>query len=553
MQKRIYGMVGASNLLEVSLMFAPKTIAALSGALFLFCANAEAIILFRTADPTANTTAPTGELAGSGWQFQGTFGEFLGTPIAPHFFITAKHLGGGGTTKFTYRGKDYPLGKFFDDPGSDLRIWEVAEAFPDFAPLYTKSDEVGRPFVVFGSGTQRGKDRVVSGQLRGWEWGFNDHVQRWGENQVASITSRGGETLSALFDQAGLTHEAHLSSGDSGGALFIKDGAVWKLAGINYDVDRFASGPTGGGPYDAAMFDQRGSYMRNGTLVSGDVPVPSGFYATRISSRVGWITSVISPRLANISARSNVGSAERVAISGFIVRGNAGQSKRLLVRALGPSLQVNGVPIARRISDPVLEVRDGSGAAISSNDNWRGPQAGEIESLGFAPPDEREAALVATLPVGNYTAILRSGDGSSGPGLIEIYDLDGGSGSRLLNLSARAFVGLSDEVLIGGLIVHSAAKRMVLRALGPSLAAQGVTNAMQNPAFELYNSAGAIVASNDNWQEANSGEIFATGLAPTDTREAAILFTPNLGTYTAVVRGAGNTNGVALLEAYLVD
>jgi hypothetical protein len=264
-------------------------ISLIAACLFLIATATDGVLLFRTGDPAANTTEPSGALSGSGWQYEGMFGAFLGTAIAPHFFVTAKHLG-TGPTEFSYQGVNYTIVHSFADPDSDLRIFEVAGTLPSYAPLYSRGDEVGKPFVIIGRGTQRGPDRIVNAKLRGWNWGPADSVQRWGENQVASIVAG---KLSALFDRSGLPNEAHLSAGDSGGGAFIKDGGVWKLAGINSDVDHFASGPDGGGPYEAALFDERGSYQSDGKLVSGDTPVPSGFYLARISSRVAWIKSTI--------------------------------------------------------------------------------------------------------------------------------------------------------------------------------------------------------------------------------------------------------------------
>lgn len=256
----------------------------------LSCAAvANGVILLRTGDPTANTTEPTGELAGSGWQYEGTFGANLGTAIAPHFFITAKHLG-TGPTQFSFHGVNYQIVHSFADPNADLRIFEVSGTFPLYAPLYTSSNEVGKHLVVIGRGTQRGTERVVNGQLRGWNWGPSDLVQRWGENQVASIVR---DQLYALFDRAGLPQEANVSGGDSGGGVFLNADGVWKLAGINTDVDHFASGPDRSGPFEAALFDERGSYRSDGKLVTGDAAVPSGFYAARISSKIAWITSVV--------------------------------------------------------------------------------------------------------------------------------------------------------------------------------------------------------------------------------------------------------------------
>lgn len=524
----------------------------------LWCGGvARAVLLFRTGDPTANTTAPAGQLAGSGWQYQGSFGAFLGTPIAPHYFITAKHLG-LVSPKLIYQGASYTIVKAFNDPNNDLAIFQVSETFPSYAPLYTKSDEVGKHLVVMGRGTQRGPDRIVNGQLRGWEWGASDLVQRWGENEVASIKLMGaGDVLYVLFDQAGFPDEAHLSAGDSGGGLFLNDGGVWKLAGINSDVDTFASGPDGGGPYTAALFDERGSYRSDGSFVSGNVAVPSGFYAARLSSRISWIDGVIGvadPGLANISTRVTVGTGDRVCIGGFIIQGDSSQTKRVIVRGLGPSLEVGGVPIPGRISDPVLELHAASGGIISFNDDWRISQATEIFNTGLAPSNDKEAALISILPAGNYTAVLRGANGSTGVGLIEVYDLDPAGNLELLNLSSRAFVGINDNVLIGGLINRSNSKRLLLRALGPELAAHGVSGGLQNPALELHDSNGVLLEANDDWVDApNSGEIAATGLAPTDNRESAILIAPGGGTYTAIVRGVGETTGIALLEAYLIN
>lgn len=523
-----------------------------------FAGTARGVLLFRTADPTANTTAPTGELAGSGWQFEGQYGEFLGTAIAPHFFITAKHLG-NVSDKFIYQGVNYTIVKSFDDPTNDLRIFQVAEKLSSYAPLYIKSDEVGKHLVVIGRGTRRGPDRIVNGQLCGWEWGEGDLVQRWGENEVSSIRQfgPGADMLYVLFDQAGFPQEAHISGGDSGGAVFLNDGGVWKLAGINSDVDRFSSGPSGGGPYNAALFDERGSYRADGSLVSGDAPVPSGFYAARISPSAAWINSIIGlpdPGLANISTRVTVGSGDRVCIGGFIIQGDPSQTKRVIIRGLGPSLEVAGIPVPGRIDDPVLELHGVTGATISSNDDWRTTQETEILTTGLAPSDDKEAALISTLPAGNYTAVLHGANGIAGVGLIEVYDLDPAGNARLLNLSARGFVGTDDAVLIGGVINGSVSKRLLLRALGPELAAYGVSGELQNPALELHDTNGVLVEENDNWIDApNSSEIAATGLAPADARESAILIATGTGTYTAIVRGVGDTTGVALFEAYLIN
>jgi hypothetical protein len=522
-----------------------------------FAVPGEGIILLRTGDPGANTAEPTGPLANSGWQYEGTFGSFLGTAIAPHYFVTARHLG-VVSDRFFYHGFNYAVLRSFEDSGSDLRIFEVAETFPIFAPLYPRGDEIGRHLVVIGRGTRRGPENVLNGATRGWDWGASDSVQRWGENVVTEIRqlSGFGEMLYAVFDQGGLPDEAHLSAGDSGGAVFLEDGGVWKLAAINTDVDGpFYSGPGANGLFFASLFDERGRYTADGTLIGGNAPVPSGFYSSRISSRLDWIYSIIDPGFANLSSRVSVGTGARISIAGFIIQGDTAQTKRVAIRGLGPSLQIGSVPVPNRLADPVLELHDATGAIVSTNDDWRGVQATEIQDRGLAPSNEKEAVIIASLAAGNYTVVLGGVGGSTGIGLIEVYDLDQRADSRLMNLSARAFVGTGADVLIGGLIGRSAAKRLLVRALGPELAAHGVTGQLTNPALELHDANGAVLAYNDSWKDApNSSEITRTGLAPTDDLEAAILISFPPGAYTAIVRGAGETGtGIALLEAYLVN
>jgi len=249
-----------------------------------------AVTLFSTDDPTANTTEPGGELAGSGWQWVGSFGPFCATAIGPHHFLCVKHVGVPSSV-IVLRGYAYNITQTFDDPGSELRILQVAETVADYAPLYSQTDEAGRGLVVIGRGTQRGNPIYQNGKLCGWEWGVGDQVQRWGENQVAEAE---GYTLHATFDQNAGPNEAHLSSGDSGGAVFINDAGTWKLAGINSSVDSVAT-DSAGSAFTAMLFDSRGFYDFDGAIITGRSPIPTGFSAVRISSQRPWISSVISP------------------------------------------------------------------------------------------------------------------------------------------------------------------------------------------------------------------------------------------------------------------
>jgi hypothetical protein len=280
-----------------------KTLGGAIALLLLAATSARSLILFDTADPAANTTAPGGALAGSGWQYQGQWGGWLGTPISPNFFVSAGHLG-QASDHFSFQASSYSLVQSFGLPGSDLLIWQVNETFPTFAPLYSKRDEAGQHLVVFGRGLRRGTEVILDGTLRGWDWGVGDSVQRWGENDVADVVPyQGRDFLYATFDQHvqpnDHPNESHLAQNDSGGAVFLNDNGVWKLDGINYAVDDLFTAPSADTIFDAAIFDARGFYAQDPNdpsmfvQISDPDPVPTGFYASRISSELAWICSVI--------------------------------------------------------------------------------------------------------------------------------------------------------------------------------------------------------------------------------------------------------------------
>ena len=216
-------------------------------------------------------------------------------------------------------------------------------------------------------------------------------------------------------------------------------------------------------------------------------------------------------------------------------------------------MNVNGQPVPGRLLDPVLELHDGTGTLVKSNDNWRSDQESAIQQSGLAPSDDRESAIIAILPRGNYTGIVKGANNTTGIGLVEIYDLESDAG-ELGNLSVRADVQTDDNVLIDGIIIGgSTPKRVLFRGLGPSINVNGtpVPGRLGDPALELHDGNGTVLMSNDNWKEApNAAEIAATGLAPSNDRESAILLPLTAGNYTAIVRGVNRTTGIALGEIY---
>lgn len=257
----------------------------------------------------------------------------------------------------------------------------------------------------------------------------------------------------------------------------------------------------------------------------------------------------------NLSARAQVRTGESVLIGGFIVGGTT--PKQVLLRAIGPSLATNGVGFPGRMMDPTLTLfRQGTSAPIGANDNWKDTQQTAIQNTGLQPGNDFDSAILITLDPGNYTTVLSGKNGTSGIALVELYDLSNtADGGDLTNISARGVVEPGDNVLIGGFIVQQVGPppnqlKVVVRAIGPSLAKYGVTNPVQDPTLALFDANGMMLASNDNWQDNDPLNIQDTGLAPSDPRESAIVSTLQVGNYTAIVRGKTQASGTALVEVY---
>ena len=259
---------------------------------------AHAVIVFR--DGGRNVSPPTGSLAQSGWQYQGLWNGFTGTVIGPHQFVTATHVGGQVGALFIIGGKKYPATGWTNIPNSDLTIWWVEGTFASVAPLYEKQNEVNKQILLFGRGTSRGPALRVDSETRGWRWGATDHKLSWGKNKAAGIADFGaasagpgdegssdnwlgsidnqnkpmGEMLVWGFVKNKDLDTGMVSGGDSGGGVFIKDGATWKLAGIIHGTDagfrRTRAKGAGDAPFRAALFEARGLFRSgDGSLIGG--------------------------------------------------------------------------------------------------------------------------------------------------------------------------------------------------------------------------------------------------------------------------------------------
>jgi hypothetical protein len=256
-------------------------------------------------------------------------------------------------------------------------------------------------------------------------------------------------------------------------------------------------------------------------------------------------------RVQNLSTRGTVMTGDNVLINGFIISGP--DPKTVVVRALGPSLSDYGVPDV--LADPMLTVYDSSGAVIASNDDWQTDiGATFMRQNGLAPGNPSEsAALLTNLTPGNYTVVVTGSHSTQGISLAEVYDIpQPGVDSKLTNVSGRSSVGTGDNVMISGFIIGDLdSATVIVRALGPSLASYGVSDPLSDPVLEIYDSKGALIATNDNWQDnVNSILIRRNGLAPPNPAESALVLHLPAGRYTALVRGANGATGNALAEVY---
>ena len=254
--------------------------------------------------------------------------------------------------------------------------------------------------------------------------------------------------------------------------------------------------------------------------------------------------------LANISTRGLVQTGDQVMIGGFVIGGTA--PKQVLIRAIGPSLA--SFNVVGPMQDPMLSLHNTS-SEIASNDDWQSASnSGQIPA-NLRPQDMRESAILISLQPGQYTAIVSGKGGTIGVALVEVYDLDPNSGSKLANISTRGFVGTGDNVMIGGFFggASSGTGQVLIRAIGPSLSGSGVPNPVNDPVLALFDANGQKIITNDNWEDNQQAAIMATGLAPTNTLESAILANLSSGAYTAIVSDKNGGTGVALVEVFPVQ
>ena len=380
------------------------------------------------------------------------------------------------------------------------------------------------------------------------------------------LTLQGGSTLQLGLDGT----RDHTTLRRSGGTWVFAPNQAFSILDINVQLGTYENVITGlaGDPGGTAtwtittpsfagkfVYDGAGNIDLTLTEIPGKplaTPTPSGTpgvtpQPTPSPTGPPSTTPTATPTvLGNIATRLRVGTGENVLIAGFIVTGD--QPKRLMLRAIAPSLQLDG-----KLQDPVLELYDNIGELIRANDNWQAaPNKQEIIDSTIAPRHELESAILVTLPASNsaYTAVVRGANGATGVGVVEGYDLDQSVNSKLANISTRGLVQTGENVMIGGFFVLNGTQKVIVRALGPSLPVDGH---LANTTLDLISSNGDLIAFNDDWRDTQQEQIEATAVPPSNQFESAIVATLPAGFYTAVVRGASNNSGVALVEVYALD
>ena len=261
----------------------------------------------------------------------------------------------------------------------------------------------------------------------------------------------------------------------------------------------------------------------------------------------------------NVSTRLPVGAGDDALIEGFIVQGPVGSTKKILIRAIGPSLLPFGITDA--LTNPTLEIHDSTTAIVAMNNDWKSTQLGglissdqfaEINGSGAAPSDDLESAIIANLTPGSYTAVVRGAGNTTGTGVVDACDLSSASPARLVNVATRGVIQPGDKLMIAGFIVQNGPAKAVVRAIGPSLSGFGINNALPDTTLQLRDQNGAIVRENDDWMSDQQAELEATGLQPSNNLEAALIQTIPPGQYTAQVRGKPETTGIGVVEIYFL-
>ena len=310
----------------------------------------------------------------------------------------------------------------------------------------------------------------------------------------------------------------------------------------------------------AARSTVSASLSADSAALSATVTTATGA-STTFSGFAANSAALAQQRIVNLSTRTTAGIGDQVAIVGFVITGL--ESKPVLLRAVGPALRTLGVTTA--LAAPRLDLRSGTGALLASNTAWGSAgNAAEISNAaarsGAFPlaAGSADSVILTTLAPGTYSAVISAADARAGVGLVEIYDLSGGSlAQKLANLSTRAPVGSGEATLISGLVIGGTApKRVLIRAAGPSLTQFGVAGALARPSLAVF-SGNTTLAQNAGWSTSTDAAAIADAAArvgafafAATSADAAVIVNLPPGAYTAQVTGVAGATGITVLEVY---
>ncbi len=356
---------------------------------------------------------------------------------------------------------------------------------------------------------------------------------------AGSITGRPASTVVGIVGANG-TISVYLSDGSA------QDAGTGAVAGGGTFSFSLSSGGRISGAVNAS------TRFLTGTVTGGPT---AGTIAAAASTGANYSDGV----LRNLSTRGLVGEGDKALVAGFYVAGDA--PKQVLIRAVGPSLAKYGVGSA--LANPELQLYRGP-TPILHNDNWGGAadiaiasaQVGAFTVVG----NSLDAAILTTLNPGLYTAVVSGAAGSTGVALVEVYDVDAAdpfTPQKVLNLSSRGEVGTGENIMVSGFVINgSSPKKLLVRAVGPTLASFGVNGTLADPMLQIVQGT-TVVRENDNWEVGNAAALITDASArigafalPAGSKDAVILLTLAPGTYTAQVSGVNNTTGVAIVEVY---
>ncbi|HVF70437.1 MAG TPA: SMP-30/gluconolactonase/LRE family protein [Chthoniobacterales bacterium] len=460
---------------------------------------------------------------------------------------TITKISPSGTQTPFASGLNHPSALAFDASGTLYVAETFANQIVQFSPAGTKTTYTTSVVQPVGLAFD------VAGNLFVTEQGGSQVISKFGTGKTKTTFASNVDTPNVLvFDAAGNLYVSTYTP---------LGGTTGKILKFKPDGSRTTFASLLNAPYGMAFDSDRNLFVteRGTNLILKFDPVGNRTtFASSLSFPQFLAFEPPLSRPVNISTRLNVQSGENVLIGGVIITGTA--PKKVVVRAIGPSLSNFG--IGSPLLDPTLELRAANGALIGSNDNWKindqngQSQQAAVQATGLAPGDDRESVLMAEFAPTQFTAIVRGKNNTAGVALVEVYDVGQAADSRLANISTRGFVDTGNNVMIAGFIIGSGngAAKVVARALGPSLTALGISNALADPTLELRNANGGTVEVNDDWKLSNhfdeGQEVAQVGLAPANDRESAVLATLPNGNYTVVVAGYNGGTGVGLVEVY---